>query len=61
MPEISILGSNLVAGNFVLTPQGGDTRRYHLTDNASWQKGRHSMRFGFEWQYEPSAGVSEVR
>ena len=56
MPEISILGSNLVAGNFVLTPQGGDTRRYHLTDNASWQKGRHSMRFGFEWQYEPSAG-----
>ena len=59
MPEISILGSDFVAGNFVLTPQGGDTRRYHLTDNVSWQKGRHGMRFGFEWQYERSAGFLE--
>lgn len=56
MPEISILGSDFVAGNFVLAPQGGDTRRYHLTDNVSWQKGRHSMRFGFEWQYERGGG-----
>ena len=56
MPEISILGSDFVAGNFVLAPQGGDTRRYHLTDNLSWHKGRHLMRFGFEWQYERSAG-----
>ncbi len=59
MPEISILGSDFVAGNFVLTPQGGDTRRYHLTDNVSWQKGRHAMRVGFEWQYERSAGFLE--
>lgn len=59
LPEISILGSDLVAGNFVLTPQGGDTRRYHLTDNVSWQRGRHSMRFGFEWQYERSGGFLE--
>jgi hypothetical protein len=36
MPEISVLGSDIVAGNFVLTPQGGDTRRYHLSDNLSW-------------------------
>ena len=56
MPEISILGSDFVAGNFALVPQGGDTRRYHLTDNVSWQKGRHQLRFGFEWQYERSAG-----
>ena len=59
MQEISILGTDFVAGNFVLTPQGGDTRRYHLTDNVSWQKGRHGMRFGFEWQYERSAGFLE--
>ncbi len=59
MPEISVLGSDFVAGKFVLTPQGGDTRRYHLTDNVSWQKGRHSMRFGFEWQYERGAGFLE--
>jgi len=59
MPEISILGSDFVAGNFVLAPQGGDTRRYHITDNVSWQKGRHSMRFGFEWQYERGGGFLE--
>ena len=59
MPEISILGSDFVAGHFVLAPQGGDTRRYHLTDNVSWQKGRHSMRFGFEWQYERGGGFLE--
>ena len=59
MPEISILGNDFVAGNFVLAPQGGDTRRYHLTDNVSWRKGRHSMRFGFEWQYERGGGFLE--
>ena len=36
LPEISVLGTDFVAGNFVLTPQGNDLRRYHLTDNVSW-------------------------
>jgi len=56
MPEISILGTDLVMGNFILLPQGGDFRRYHTADNVSWQKGRHLMRFGFEWQFDRGSG-----
>jgi len=56
LPEISVLGSDFVAGNFVLVPQGGDFRRYHTTDHMTWQKGRHQLRFGFEWQFDRGDG-----
>lgn len=56
MPEISILGTDFVAGNYVLVPQGGDFRRYHTADHITWQTGRHQFRFGFEWQFDRGDG-----
>lgn len=56
MPEINVLGTNFVIGNYRFAPQGGDFRRYHAMDNVTWQKGRHHLRFGFEWQFDRGAG-----
>ncbi|MEP6963034.1 MAG: TonB-dependent receptor, partial [Acidobacteriota bacterium] len=56
MPEISILGTDMTAGNYRLTPQGGDFRRYHLADNLTWQVGTHQLRFGGEWQFDRGDG-----
>lgn len=56
MPEISVLGTDFVIGNYVLAPQGGDFRRYHLSEQMTWQGGRHQNRFGFEWQFDRGDG-----
>lgn len=56
MPQIGILGTDFMVGNYPLVPQGGDSRRYHTADNVTWRKGRHQLRFGFEWQFERSDG-----
>jgi len=56
MPEISVLGTDFVVGNYVLVPQGGDFRRYHTSDHVTWQSGRHQFRFGFEWQFDRGDG-----
>jgi hypothetical protein len=56
MPEISILGTNFVIGNYRFVPQGGDFRRYNTTDSVTWQKGRHQLRFGIEWQFDRGDG-----
>ena len=45
-----------MVGNYPLVPQGGDSRRYHTADNMTWQRGRHQLRFGFEWQFDRSDG-----
>lgn len=56
LPQIGILGTDFTVGNYPLVPQGGDSRRYHTADNMTWQKGRHQLRFGFEWQFDRSDG-----
>lgn len=56
MPEIRILGTDFAAGNYTLSPQGGDFRRYHLADNITWQIGTHQIRFGGEWQFDRGDG-----
>lgn len=56
MPEIRILGTDFAAGNYTLSPQGGDFRRYHLADNLTWQVGAHQFRFGGEWQFDRGDG-----
>lgn len=56
LPEISILGTDFIIGNYPLVPQGFDSRRYHLADNVTWLSGRHQFRFGGEWQYDRGAG-----
>ena len=56
MPQIGILGTDFMVGNYPLVPQGGDSRRYHTADNMTWQRGRHQLRFGFEWQFDRSDG-----
>jgi hypothetical protein len=56
LPQIGVLGTDLMIGNYPLVPQGGDSRRYHLADNVTWQRGRHQIRFGTEWQFDRSDG-----
>lgn len=56
LPQIGILGTDFMVGNYPLVPQGGDSRRYHTADNMTWQRGRHQFRFGFEWQFDRSDG-----
>lgn len=56
MPEIRILGTDFAAGNYTLSPQGGDFRRYHFADNLTWQAGSHQIRFGGEWQFDRGDG-----
>jgi len=56
LPQIGVLGTDLMIGNYPLVPQGGDSRRYHLADNLTWQRGRHQLRFGAEWQFDRNDG-----
>ena len=56
LPQIDVLGTGFLIGNTVNAPQGRDLRRYDTTDNLTWQKGAHTMRFGFEWEHYHGAG-----
>jgi hypothetical protein len=47
-PAINISNSELYIGTSTTTVVLG--RRYHLNDNATWQKGTHSLRFGGDWE-----------
>src|SRR2546426_6017220 len=31
-------------------------RRYQVTDNVTWQSGRHTLRFGFDWEHANQTG-----
>ena len=56
-PEIFIVGSNNAAfGNNFNSPQGRDLRRYPLSDNVSWQKGSHRIKFGGEYEFDRGTG-----
>ncbi|MBK5290798.1 MAG: TonB-dependent receptor [Acidobacteriia bacterium] len=67
LPQMSIQGSNVVLGNTSNATQGRDLRKFAFTDNVTWQRGTHRVRFGGEiergpgtgfWGYaDPAAGV----
>ena len=56
-PEVYVVGSNnFVLGNNFNSPQGRDLRRYPLSDNVTWQKGAHRIKFGGEWEFDRGTG-----
>ena len=56
-PELFYLNSvNFALGNNFNSPQGRDLRRYPLSDNVSWQKGAHRIKFGGEWEHFDGTG-----
>lgn len=54
--QISINGSNLTVGDSTNATQGRDLRKFQFTDNVSWQKGSHRVRFGGEMELAPGTG-----
>ena len=52
-PEIFYLNSvNFALGNNFNSPQGRDIHRYPISNNTTWQKNAHQVKFGGTW--EPS-------
>jgi hypothetical protein len=47
---------NFALGNNFNSPQGRDLHRFPISDNVTWQKGRHSVKFGGEWEHMQSVG-----
>lgn len=56
LPQIVIAGTNFIAGNTQNAPQGRDYRTNQWTDNLTWQKGPHRIRFGGEWERDVTQG-----
>jgi hypothetical protein len=50
-PRISVGGTSFVIGAADGAPQDRANRTYQMTDNVSWQKGSHRVRFGGEWEH----------
>jgi hypothetical protein len=56
-PEVFYLNSvNFAIGNNFNSPQGRDLRRFPVSDNVSWQKGNHRIKFGGEWEHFTGTG-----
>jgi hypothetical protein len=56
-PEIFYLPSvNFALGNNFNSPQGRDLHRFPISDNLTWQKGEHQLKFGGEWEHVDSIG-----
>jgi hypothetical protein len=50
-PEIFYLSSvNFALGNNFNSPQGRDIRRFPISNNTTWQKGTHQVKFGGTWE-----------
>ena len=47
-PNINVFDLNAQLGPDGNAPQGGIQNQYQLTDNLSWTKGAHSLKFGFD-------------
>ncbi len=47
-PNINVFELNAQLGPDGNAPQGGIQNQYQLTDNFSWTKGKHSLKFGFD-------------
>lgn len=59
-PHISVDGTGLSFGNQTNTPQSRVLRRYIYADNFTWQKGRHRMKMGGEWEYQKGTGTYTI-
>jgi hypothetical protein len=56
-PEIFYLPSvNFQLGNNFNSPQGRNLHRYPVSNNTTWQKGSHQVKFGGEWEYVDLVG-----
>jgi hypothetical protein len=47
-PNVNIFDLNAQLGPDGNAPQGGIQNQYQLTDNVSWVKGKHTLKFGFD-------------
>ena len=56
LPGMSVIGTNVTFGNTDNATQGRDLRRFIWSDNLSWQKGVHRLRFGGEFEHAPGTG-----
>jgi hypothetical protein len=56
-PQVMVIGSGLEFGNTTNSPQSRNIRRYIFSDNTTWQKGAHRIKFGGEWEYEFGVGT----
>ncbi len=54
-PRIEVLGTGLTIGHY--NSGRADLRRFTATDSLTWQRGRHRVRFGGEWESYRSGGV----
>jgi Carboxypeptidase regulatory-like domain/TonB dependent receptor len=54
--QLQINGTNFTVGNTSNATQGRDLYRYTFTDNLTWQKGSHRIRFGTELEHAPGTG-----
>lgn len=54
--QLSVNGTNFTVGNTSNATQGRDLYRNTFTDNLTWQKGSHRIRFGTEIEYAPGTG-----
>ena len=62
-PNVQIFELNAQLGPDPNAPQFGFQNQYQLTDNVSWTKGKHSLKFGFDgWkQISPQAFTQRSR
>ncbi len=62
-PNVNIFDLNAQLGPDGNAPQFGFQNQYQLTDNVSWTKGKHSLKFGFDgWkQISPQAFTQRSR
>jgi outer membrane receptor protein involved in Fe transport len=56
-PDITFAGNTLSMGRNNALPQGRISNTYSLQNNANWQHGRHSFKFGGEWDQQRSPNV----
>lgn len=55
-PQLSVNGTNVTIGNTSNATQGRNLRRFTFTDNLTWVKGSHRIRFGTELEHAPGTG-----
>jgi hypothetical protein len=56
LPEMSVVGTNVRFGNTSNAPQGREINRYNFSNNLTWQRGRHRIRFGANYESSPFDG-----
>ncbi len=60
LPQITVAGLSTIGAN-AFQPSGPRENLFHLSDDVSWIRGRHSMKFGFDGRYyRPAALVQQT-